>query len=413
MRELARSAKLELVEINFERDKSLRAVFADDLTPSTILSNLEIVLNRPINPTNTLLFLDELQDCPRALTALKHFTDAQFSLPLIGAGSYLGLLEGTVEDVSQPIGYVDELTLFPMSFEEFLRAADAPPSLLEHYLQPQGLNTVAHEALLQLYRNYLFVGGMPEVVGTWFEIKKHSGTLLAQTVAVRELQKSLLSKYKADFAKYHPRDALHIARTWEIIAEQLSRNFTAVARFQFKGGLPGKRDYKAFADYFTRLEACGLVHRSYVIEDGIYPLKSRKKEALFKCYYGDTGLLLAEMDMSLQSLEASAEVYYKGPLAENFVAINLIRLGYPLFSFVRSRGDAELEFLIQHQAKVVPIEVKNNQTTAKSLRWFSKQFKPQLVLKFSNKMGVVEPGVWHYPIYLCEKVLQKLRADGC
>lgn len=408
VRVFAKEVDLDLVEVNFEREGRLKALFDQDLDPKTIVTGLEMSLDRRIDKSRTLLFFDEVQDCPRALTALKHFTDSDPQLPVIAAGSYLGLYEGTTEGVSQPVGYVDEITVFPMSFEEFLVAADPHPTLLEGYLNGTPLGPLAYEVLISLYRDHLFVGGMPEVVHLWFETKKSSGSLLAQTYAVRETQKNLLSKYKADFAKYHPRDAFNIARTWEIVAEQLSKSFTEVSRFRFKSQISGKRDYKSFAHYFARLEACGLIHRSFVIEEPRYPLKGQKKESIFKCYFGDTGLLLAEMDVSYQALALSADISYKGPLAENFVCNNLVRLGFPLFAFLRPRAATEIEFLVQHQADVIPIEVKNNHTTAKSLRWYLDEYKPPYGIKFSSKQGGTTENIKHYPIYMCGQVLKTL-----
>lgn len=408
VREFAKAQGLELVEINFERDAKLRKVFEQDLDPRKLMSSLEIILDRRIDIAKAILFFDEVQDCPRALTALKHFSDSELKLPVIAAGSYLGLFEGAVEGVSQPIGYTNDLKMFPMTFLEFLWAAEPPEALLDCY-HKRDLSNIAHSALLQHYRDYLFVGGMPEIVNTWFQLKRETGSLLVQANAVRDLQKNLLGRYKADFAKYHPRDALQIARTWEIVAEQLARSFSEVSRFQFKGAIPGKRDYKAFANYFARLEAAGLIHRSYIIEEPGYPLKAFKKESFFKCYYGDTGLLLAEMDVAYRALDPSADVSYKGPLAENFVANALVRLNFPLFAYVRSRADAEIEFLIQHETAVIPIEVKNNQTTAKSLRWYREQFKPPFALKFSQKLGGLDGDIRHYPIYVCDGIFQELQ----
>lgn len=412
VRELAKSAGRQLVEINFERDTQLRAIFDNDLDPKTILTGLELRLDRRIDVASSLLFLDEVQDCPRAITALKHFTDSGLGLPVIAAGSYLGMLEGTTVGISQPIGYVDDLTVFPMSFEEFLLASDPHPTLLEGYYKISQSIPIAHDKLLSLYREYLYVGGMPEAVKIWFGTRKTTGSVLAQTKAVRDIQKGLLSKYKADFAKYHPRDALNIARTWELVAEQLSRSFSEVSRFRFKDSISGKRDYKAFANYFERLEACGLIHRSYVTEHPLYPLKAHKKDSMFKCYFGDTGLLLAEMDVEFQALEPSLDITYKGPLAENFVANNLAQLGYPLFAFARANGSAEIEFLIQNRGKIIPIEVKNNQTTAKSLRWYVDQYQPPYAIKFSNQIGSQQDNTKHYPIYRCGEVLKSILIDS-
>ena len=408
VRELASRLGLTLVEVNFERQVSARQAFDGDLDPEIVLQNLEITLNTLINRQSTLLFLDEVQDCPRALTALKHFTEARLSLRVIAAGSYLGLVEGKGEGASQPIGYVDELTMYPMAFDEFVQAANAHPTLLELITGGELPSSAAHAALLDLYRDYLFVGGMPAVVSLWFTLRTSGSSVLAATGEVRAMQKELLVRYKADFAKYYPRDAFNIGRTWELVAEQLAKSMTMVNRFTFKSQISGKRDFKAFSNYFACLEACGLIYRSFIIEHPRHPLKAHKRESFFKCYYFDTGLLLAEVDFAYAALAGDQDVSYKGPIAENFLAGELVRQGVPLFCYAKANSTAEIEFIAQRDAWFVPIEVKNNDTRAKSLNSFIKEFNPEYVIKFSKRLGDISTSVKHYPIYMAGAILRRL-----
>ncbi|MBF0442631.1 MAG: ATP-binding protein [Oligoflexales bacterium] len=407
VREFARLNNLELIEINFEETPKMVSIFAASLKPEDIVTAIELTLNRRIILEKSLLFFDEVQQCPIAITALKHFTDHKCRLPVIATGSYLGLLEGKTEGISQPIGYVEELKLFPMNFDEYLLATDPHPALAEAMENHSKLTPVVHERLLSLYREYLFVGGLPQVVATWLNGLKAKDSLLLLIQTVRALQKKLLAEYKADFAKYHPRDALNIARTWEFVAENLSRSLSEVKRFTFKDKIPGKRGYGDFANYFIRLEACGLIYRSFVTDTPVYPLKSQKKDSLFKCFYFDSGLLLSEMDFEYTALNPDKDIIYKGPIAENFIAGELVRLGISPFSYVKSNSTAEIEFLIQKDGKIIPIEVKNNNPSAKSLAWFMKEFDPVVAIKFSNSIGSISEKVKHYPIYLCHQVLKK------
>ena len=408
IRELARRLGLTLVEVNFERQVSARQAFDGDLDPEVVLKNLEITLNTVINRQSTLLFLDEIQDCPRALTALKHFTEARMPLRVVAAGSYLGLVEGKGEGASQPIGYVDELTMYPMAFDEFARAANAHPALLELITAGELPSPSAHSALLELYRDYLFVGGMPAVVNLWFKLRTAGGSVLTAISEVRAMQKDLLVRYKADFAKYYPRDAFNIGRTWELVAEQLTKSMTMVNRFTFKSQISGKRDFKSFANYFACLEACGLIYRSFIIEHPKHPLKAHKRESFFKCYYFDTGLLLAEVDFSYAALAGDQDVPYKGPIGENFLACELVRQGVPLFCYAKANSTAEIEFIVQRDAGFIPIEVKNNYTKAKSLDSFINEFNPAYAIKFSNRQGDISTSVKHYPIYLAGTTLRHL-----
>jgi predicted AAA+ superfamily ATPase len=312
VRDLAKRRNLDLVEINFEKNAHAKSIFEKSLDPNDIKSAIELEFDRVINWDRALIFFDEIQDCAKAITSLKHFSDSNSRVPVIGAGSYLGMIEGQAESVSQPIGYVDELTLFPLSFSEFLRASDPHTILWDGFLQPEKIPGHIHEKILQHYRDYLYVGGLPEVCSAWFALKSEGKNIKERTNHVRNLQLNLLSLYKSDFAKYQASDAFNIARTWGIIAEQLSKNFLCVKRFSFKGQIPSKRDYKSFENYFLRLEACGLIYRSHVLHHPTYPLMANKKESLFKSFYFDVGLLLAQMNFEYSALNPSQDIIYTG-----------------------------------------------------------------------------------------------------
>ena len=411
IRDFAKKNDLNLVEINFERSPEFKDLFERSLDPDRVVDNIELLIARPINRKKSLIFFDEIQDCPHAITALKHFTESSSAPPVVAAGSYLGMFDGQSEGVSQPVGYVDEIEMWPLSFQEFLEASNPHPSLLAVLCDETRLDRTLHAKLLEIYREYLFVGGMPEVVRDWYRLKQNGESIFERQSHVRNLQKRLLSLYRTDVAKYHPRDALAIGRTWEIVAEQLSRSFEEVKRFTFKDQIPKKRDYKAFANYFSRLEAFRLVHLSHILSHPTYPLKANKKDAFFKSFYFDTGLLLAQMDYEYIALDGKADVPYKGPVAENFVATVLARRGLSLFSYMKANSAAEIEFVAQAHGEVVPIEVKNNNTTAKSLASFKTDFAPKFSLMFSNQVGRVTADFAHYPIYLCDLAVKRHLID--
>lgn len=393
VREFCRQQNLQLIEINFEKLEIFKKIFESGIEPRQVIQNIEVITKTRIEK-NALIFFDEVQNCPAALTSLKHFTENLPSIPVIAAGSYLGLALNS-EAVSQPVGYVNELGLFPMSFEEFLRATNPHDALINAYLGQTKIDAVTHSELLKLYQQFLFVGGMPECVKTWIE----TDSSLAGMDSVRRIQQTLLSRFKADFSKYYGRDAFHISRTLELVAEQLTRDFTVVKRFQFKDHIPGKRDFRAFSDYFTCLSACGLIHVSHVINHPEYPLRTQKKDAIFKCFYFDTGLLLAEIDYDFDLLSPSADIIFKGPIAENFVATELCKKNTPIYSYVKHNSSAEIEFLIQKKNQIIPIEVKNNSTTAKSLTSYINEFSPKIAIKLSQGMGGGSLNLRHLPIY--------------
>ncbi len=393
VREFCRQQNLKLIEINFEKQEVFKKIFHDSIEPHHVIQNIELITKQKVGD-HSLIFFDEVQDCPIALTSLKHFTESSSSIPVVAAGSYLGLALKT-ESVSQPVGYVEELCLYPMTFEEFLKASSCHTAVLDAYFGDAPVSTIIHLDLLKLYRTFLFVGGMPECVQTWVD----STSPLNGINDVRRIQHTLLSRFKADFSKYFARESFYISRTWELVAEQLTQEFSAVKRFQFKDNIPGKRDYRAFSDYFSCLSACGLIHLSHVINHPIYPLKTQKKDSLFKCFYFDTGLLLAEVDYDYDLLSPSADVIFKGPIAENFVACEISKRNVDLYSYVKHNSTAEIEFLIQKKNQVVPIEVKNNSTKAKSLTSYINEFAPKHAVKLSQSMGGESSGVLHLPIY--------------
>jgi len=402
VREFCRQQSLNLIEINFEKQEIFKKIFESSIEPHHVVQNIEVITKQQVGK-NSLIFFDEVQNCPIALTSLKHFTESLASVPVLAAGSYLGLALKS-ETVSQPVGYVDELCLYPMSFEEFLRATNPHAALIQAYLGEVKVNAITHSELLKLYRHFLFVGGMPECVKTWVEADR----LLNGMNDVRRVQQTLLSRFKADFSKYFARDAFHISRTWELVAEQLTHDFSAVKRFQFKDHIPGKRDYRAFSDYFSCLSACGLIHMSHVINHPVYPLRTQKKDSLFKCYYFDTGLLLAEIDYDFDLLSPSSDVIFKGPIAENFVACELSKRNSALYSYVKQNSTAEIEFLIQKRNRVIPIEVKNNSTKAKSLSFYMAEFSPERAVKLSQSMGGESSGFLHLPVYRAAFVASNL-----
>ena len=392
VRDAAEQLGYELVEINFEETPEMSRCFSGNLAPHKVVENIEVALNRSIS-NKTILFFDEVQSCKEAYVSLKFFTDRMSELPVVAAGSHLRILE-QMEDVSHPVGYVDDMTLFPMNLEEFILATNPHNALIEQLDKKKPASAEMHDRLLSLYQDYLYVGGLPECVKLWCS----NATLLNRIQAVRDAQLKLLNLYKSDFSKYHGRDALGLVATWEAIARQLHLSVnTGTARFKFKGVLSGKKEFSQFRNHFQRLEASGLIHCCPVVDQGSYPLKVHMKDSLFKAFFFDTGILLCELDYSYQALNSLNEISYKGFLTENYVAIQLKQNVRDLFSY--STKSSEIEFLLQMETSVLPIEVKNNNLRAKSLASFISKNNTSKAIKLSNhpyfKDGIVE----NLPLY--------------
>ena len=404
VRHYTERAGLKLLELNFEATPGVKTCFRDSLTPSTILEQLEVMLDTRIT-LNTLLFLDEIQACPEAYVALKFFCDQLPELPVVAAGSHLGILE-QMTSVSHPVGYLDEMQLFPMNFEEFLLATQSNQSsrvLHEAIKHPVRHPQVIHEKLMQCYREFLFVGGLPESVMLW----KADEPLKQRVDSVRKNQRKLLNLYKSDFAKYHGRSALQLVATWEAIARQLNQTHDcSTQRFQFKEVIPGKKSYGQFQDHFQRLETTGLIFRCPVINQATYPLKAAVKDSLFKAYYFDTGILLCELDYSFQMLMQDKNISYKGFLTENYVAAEFKKQDRKIFNY-RTKS-SEVEFLIQDEEGVVPIEVKNNHLKAKSFKYLLEKNEKMHGVKLSCHPFFSEKRFVNYPLYQAGLVGQEL-----
>lgn len=358
---------------NFEEKPTLVKAFDQDLDPITIKRNLELSQKVPIGPEDLLIF-DEIQSCPKALTSLKYFAENSTN-HVLAAGSLLGV---HLSEDSFPVGLVEFLTLYPLTFEEFLINLGK-----EDLLKNSSFKTAHSQLITHLY-DFFYTGGMPAAVMLW---KSYNG--IEQIQKVRKCQQDILLSYEKDFAKHAGKEnALHLSELFSNIAGQLVRyQDDSVERYQFKGALSGKKEYRQFKSLFSWLERCGLIYRSFVIEsEPQFPLSMQKKESLFKAFYFDIGLLNAKLKIGY-GVYKSGDWSQKGFILENFVATQLAILTEgQLYSWKTAKSTAEIEFLWsdENEAKIYPIEVKSQaRTKAKSLMSFTEQFKPNKAFKLT------------------------------
>lgn len=386
--------------INFENNRKFDTFFEDTLAPKKILNNLEVALERSIDPSTDLVIFDEIQECPRAITSLKYFQEEMPELALIAAGSLLGV---RLNGVSFPVGKVEFLDMHPMTFREFLLALGDLKAL--EFLDKLNLDTkipeMLHDNLWERLKLYFLVGGLPEVVKT-FLMKKDKP--YEAFLDVREKQRTLCLSYLADMAKHSGKvNALHLERLWRSIPSQLAKSEDGSAkRFAFKDVLPGVNRYSQLISAIDWLEAAGLILKAKIVNNANVPLSAFTKENFFKLFVFDIGILGALSELSPKSILEQTYATFKGYFAENYVAQELIANNITsLYSW--QEKTAEVEFLQDMEGQIIPIEVKSGmQTKAKSLTVFCEKYDPPFVVIFSGKNLSVNEKRTKYtiPLYL-------------
>lgn len=390
---------------SFEGNKGLSSVFDYDLDPQRILKELgSTVRGKEIIPGRTLLIFDEIQACPNAVTSLKYFCEGMRNLHIVCAGSLLGVSVKR-DGISFPVGKVDRLQMYPMTFAEFL-CADGGKALLDG----AGRLEIKSE-LPELYRAplekslkyYYIVGGMPEVVKAWADTHDFE--------KVSELQDTILADYGSDFAKHAPKtDIPKLGWIWDSIPKQLAKDNN---KFVFSHVKEGKRSNE-LEDALEWLTDAGLVHRLEMVSNPQLPLSFYANSTFFKVYMADVGLLRRKSGLSHKTILEEPELYqsFKGALTENYVLNELLAQGRRPY-FWRSGNTAELDFLLENEDRVIPIEAKANiNTRAKSYQQFCIKYRPPLGFKFSMKnVGdhrIEETLTYSIPLYLIWKLGQYL-----
>ncbi len=386
--------------LNFEHHKKALALFKEDYDPKRIVNELRFLLDKSIDIKNDLLIFDEIQECPAALTSLKYFAEQLPELAICCAGSLLGLHLGIT---SFPVGKVDLLHMYPMCFAEFLEAQGDLKALnmLNNLTSNDTIPNIIHDHLWQQFKIYLITGGLPEVVQTFLENKEdlHHALTLA-----RKKQTELIYGYYADIAKHSGKvNAMHIDRVWQAIPSQLAcAQDGSAKRFQFKGIIPGIDRYQRLATVFDWLIAAELVIKVSIVEHVELPLTAYTDESRFKLYLFDIGILGALADLPLTAILDCDYGTYKGYIAENFVAQELIAQGVMnLHSWQQDRS--EIEFLYLDHSKIIPIEVKSGWVTrSQSLNKYAEKYHPsyRTILSAKNLHIDLGHGYHRYPLYM-------------
>lgn len=368
-----------VIEINFIEQKKYREIFNDGFEVDAILKNISL-LNPELKfiPGNTIFFFDELQACPNCATSLKFFKlDGRFDV--ICSGSLMGISYREIE--SNSVGYKEDYEMHSMDFEEFLWAMgyndEFTADLLSHMLDVRPLSELQMDTLMSLFRDYVIIGGMPEVVSTYVRNKNFSGTL--------DIQRQLLKDYEEDITKYvEGLDKAKVKAVYNHISTFLAKEnkrfqITKIARNA------RNRDYMGCVEW---LADAGVVNVCCCLNQPELPLKGNYDPKMYKIYFKDTGLLIASLDEEAQEdLRANRNLgTYKGAIYENIVGDMLVKQGYRLFYYHSDRPALEMDFFIRDADSLIPVEVKANDGATASLNRLLNDDKYNDV-KYGIKLG--------------------------
>ena len=395
MKEFGRSAYRDMIYINFDSNSRMAELFASDLNTDRLIMGIELYAGKKIDPDSTLLIFDEVQEVPRALSSLKYFYENAPQYHIICAGSLLGIAlhEGT----SFPVGKVDFLELYPLSFREFLMAVTGTQFAKLLDSQDYKMITSFKQTYIEALKQYYFIGGMPEAVKNFTEERDF--------YEVREVQKRILEAYEQDFSKHAPLEIVpKIRMVWNSIPSQLAKE-----NKKFLYGLvrEGGRA-KEYETAIMWLCDCGLVYKIERVKGGGIPLKAYVDQKAFKLFVADVGLLGCMTGLSPKILLDGNDLFteFKGALTEQYVCQQLKTLeNLSIYYYTNDRGSCEVDFVVDTGERTVPVEVKAEvNLKAKSLKTYYEKYQPEISIRTS--MADYRPEEWlmNLPLYAIEEI---------
>lgn len=395
MKEFGKQAYDNTIYINFDSNSTMAELFASDLDTNRLLMGLELYAGHKINPDNSLLIFDEVQEVPRALASLKYFCENAPQYHIVCAGSLLGIAlhQGT----SFPVGKVDFLKLYPLSFREFLMATDKErfADLIEK--QDFQMMTSFKQTYIDALKHYYFVGGMPEAVRCFAESKDFQ--------EVREIQRRILAAYEQDFSKHAPSETVpRLRMLWNSIPSQLAKENKKFIYGLVREGARAK-DYEAAIMW---LGDCGLVHKVSRVTTAGIPLKAYEDLKAFKLFVVDVGLLGCMAGLRPHTLLDGNDLFveFKGALTEQYVCQQLKTVeDLDIFYYTNDRGSCEIDFVVDTGRRVVPVEVKATvNLQAKSLKTYREKFLPEVSVRTSMADYKKEEWLVNLPLYAIDQI---------
>ncbi len=393
MKEFGKTQYKKTIYINFELEDLMREHFSKDLNTKRIIEGLELEYSK-IDPQNTLIILDEIQECPKALTALKYFYENNPEYQIVAAGSLLGV--AIHEQVSFPVGKVDFIDLYPLSFYEFLEA-NGEEKFVDLLQNPNNENIKTFKPkYIEWLKKYYYIGGMPEVVNNFINTNDFQ--------KARKIQENILDAYTRDFSKHiSSTGKLKIDLLWESIPNQLTQESK---KFVYKKIKQGARADE-FEEALSWLINCGLVYKINRISKPALPIKAYEDTKAFKLFILDVGLLCALSKLPARTLIDGDKIFteFNGALAEQYVLQQLKTLeDMGIAYWISKSGNAEIDFVIQNNGYVIPVEVKaNTNLQAKSLKVYREKFEPEISIRTSLADFEINNGLYNIPLFMAGK----------
>lgn len=396
MKEFGKNHYESCVYFNFDEEDELKSIFEVNKNPQRIIEILSMIAGEKILPGETLIIFDEIQECPEALNTLKYFKEKANEYHVIAAGSLLGTL--LAKPKSYPVGMVNLLDIYPLTFDEFLHATD--PALYTYYdsiQKEQQIEEIFHKRLLEAYNNYLIIGGMPECVASWIKYKDPS--------RIFQIQRELIEVYENDFSKHNGEvNSGRILMVFRSIVAQLAK---PNEKFMYGAVREGGRA-RDFEEAIEWLVSAGMLNRVYNVSKMEHPLSAFDKLDQFKLFVFDTGLLKHMAGIDNSAILLKADYQFKGPLTENYVLQQLHGQFHVEPRYFSDKNN-EIDFVLQYGTEIIPVEAKGGEDkSAPSFKRYIADHHPEHALRYSKRSYKKDGYITNLPLYLARKTKELL-----
>lgn len=391
MKEFGQNYYDNYVYFNFDEEDELKSIFETNKNPNRIIELLSMISDEKIEPEKTLIIFDEIQECPEALNTLKYFKEKANEYHVITAGSLLGTL--LAKPKSYPVGMVNLLDIYPLTFDEFLNAIDSGLyAYYESIQKEQVIEQIFHQRLLDAYNYYLIIGGMPECVSSWIKYKNPA--------MVSKIQRELIEVYENDFSKHNGKvNSGRILMVFRSIVSQLAK---PNEKFMYGAVREGARA-RDFEEAIEWLVSAGMLNRVYNVSKMEHPLSAFDKLDQFKLFVFDTGLLKQMSGVDNSAILLRTDYQFKGPLTENYV-LQQLQGQFEVEPRYYSDKNGEIDFVVQNKMEIIPIEVKGGEDrSANSFKTYVANNAPQHAYRFSKRGYRKDGGFTNLPLYLVRK----------
>lgn len=391
MKEFGKNYYDNYVYFNFDEEDELKSIFETNKNPHRIIELLSMISDEKIEPEKTLIIFDEIQECPEALNTLKYFKEKANEYHVITAGSLLGTL--LAKPKSYPVGMVNLLDIYPLTFDEFLNAIySGLYAYYESIQKEQVIEQIFHQRLLDAYNYYLIIGGMPECVSSWIKYK--------DPAMVSKIQRELIEVYENDFSKHNGKvNSGRILMVFRSIVSQLAK---PNEKFMYGAVREGARA-RDFEEAIEWLVSAGMLNRVYNVSKMEHPLSAFDKLDQFKLFVFDTGLLKQMAGVDNSAILLKTDYQFKGPLTENYV-LQQLQGQFEVEPRYYSDKKGEIDFVVQNKMEIIPIEVKGGEDrSANSFKTYVANNAPQHAYRFSKRGYRKDGGFTNLPLYLVRK----------